>query len=176
MSDASMPCYNPGWSAQPNIPAPEQPKQIRWAFWLLMTAAVLAVVTAVFRGFYYSTDAFRQTMVDQMANRNASTGQDMVNVGVGFAVGAAIALAVVGVILYVLIGLFIKRGAGWARITGLVLAVISLTQLSGLAAPGGIFAGLQVLAGIAAIVFCFTSPGKQFFTDTKNFKAANKTR
>jgi asparagine N-glycosylation enzyme membrane subunit Stt3 len=90
------------------------------------------------------------------------------------AVGTIIVMAVVSVILYVLIGLFIKRGMGWARIVGAVLAVVSLSQLIALTMPGGIATILQVLLGLAAMVLCFTGPAAAYFKERKNFKLAQK--
>ena len=177
MSNMPMPSYNPEWSAQPNVPAPVRPKQIGWAFQLIIAAAVLNVIAAIFKVVYYSTDGFRNTVTAQIAKQNVNAnGQDLVSAAIGVAFVIAIVGAVISVILYIQIGLFIKRVAGWARITGLVLAVVSLSQLTGLVMPAGIFTILQVLAGIVAIVLCFIQPGAQFFTDRKNFKLANKTR
>lgn len=175
MSNMPMPSYNPGWSQQPGVPAPVKPKQVGWAFQLILAAAVLQVIAAIFGVIYASSDKFRSTAAETFAKQNVqSNGQDLVQISVMTAIAITIVVAVVAVILYVLIGLFINKGAGWARITGLVLAVISLSQLANLSMPAGIFTILQVLAGIAAIVLCFIKPGSQFFTDRKNFKLANR--
>ncbi|ALE06535.1 hypothetical protein AL755_15530 [Arthrobacter sp. ERGS1:01] len=177
MSNMPMPSYNPEWSAQPNVPAPVRPKQIGWAFQLIIAAAVLNVIAAIFGVINASSPAFRQQIADQLAKSNINTnGQDAVGMGVAFGIGSIIVAGVVGVILYIIIGIFINKGHGWARITGLVLAVISLSRLVGFTFPAGIFTILQVLAGIVAIVLCFIQPGAQFFTDRKNYKLANKIR
>lgn len=179
MSDMPMPSYNPEWSQQPSVAAPVKPKQVGWAFQLIMAAAVLQVIAAIFGVVYASSDTFRQTAAKAIAKQNLpanTNAQDLVQVTVTTAIGFTVVSAVVAVALYIVIGMFINKGAGWARITGLVLAVISLSRLVGLDFPAGIFTILQVLAGVAAIILCFIQPGAQYFTDTKNFKRANKFR
>ena len=154
-----------------------KPKQVGWAFQLIRAAAVLQVIAAIFGLILASSDKFRATAAEAVAKQNVqANGQDLVQISVMTAIGFTIVAAVVAVIVYVLIGLFINKGAGWARITGLVLAVLSLGLLLGLHMPAGIFTILQVVAGIAAIVMCFIKPGAQFFADTRNFKQANKLR
>jgi len=179
MSNYPMPSYNPQWSQQPAVPAPVKRKQVGWAFQLILAAAVLQLISVAFGIVNFSSSTFRQTMSDTIAKQKLPAGTnatDMVSIGIATAIGVAIAVAVVAVVLYVVIGLFINRGAGWARITGLVLAVVSLTQLANMSMPAGIFTILQVLAGIAAIVLCCIQPGSLYFADTKASKLANKGR
>lgn len=179
MSNTPMPSYNPDWSQQGGAPAPVpvKPKQVGWAFQLILAAAVLQIIGAIFGVVNATSDKFRANAAETIAKQNVqSNGQDLVQAAVTTTIVLIVVVAVVAVVLYVIIGLFINKGAGWARITGLVLAVISLSQLVGLAMPAGIFTILQVLAGIAAIVLCFIKPGSQYFTDRKNFKLANKGR
>ncbi len=177
MSNMPMPSYNPDWSQQSGASAPVKPRQIGWAFQLLLAAAVLQVISAVFGVLHASSPEFRQQLSDQLAKSNVpANGPDVVGFSVAAGIATVIVVAVVAVILYIVIGLFINKGHGWARITGLVLAAVSLTQFFGLTFPGGIFTILQVLAGIVAIILCFIMPGSRYFADTKNFKLANKAR
>ncbi|MCQ9163266.1 hypothetical protein [Arthrobacter sp. STN4] len=178
MSNMPMPSYNPEWSKQPAVAAPVKPKQVGWAFQLILAAALLQVVAAIFGIVYATSDSFRATAHAAIEKQHLpnTTGRDLVSVTVATTIGFLIVSAVVAVVVYIIIALFINKGAGWARITGLVLAVVSLSQLFGLHMPAGIFSILQVLAGIAAIVLCFIKPGSLFFTDMKNFKQANKFR
>jgi hypothetical protein len=177
MSNMPMPSYNPEWSQQPIPAAPTKPTQVRWAFQLVIAAAALQVIAAIFGVVYVSSDKFRQSAAATIAKQNLpanAKANDLVQVAVTTTIGVLIATAVVAVALYIVIGLFINKGAGWARITGLVLAVISLSRLIGLTMPAGIFTVLQVLAGIAAIILCFSRPGSQYFTDSRNFRKAGK--
>jgi len=175
MTNAPMPSYNPEWSAQPAAVLPQRPQQIQWAFLLILAAAALQVLSAIFTAVYMSSDAFRETVVAQVAAQNVeANGQDLVGIAVAVALGTTIVMAVVAVIIYVAIAFLIKSGRGWARIVGAVLAAISITHLFGMSMPAGIFTVLQVAAGIVAVIFCFIAPGSKYFTDMKNFRLANK--
>ncbi|MGO4384851.1 hypothetical protein [Specibacter sp. RAF43] len=177
MSNMPMPSYNAGEPEYAGTAAPVPPKQIGWAFQLLIAAAVLQVLATIFGVIYISSEKFRAMAAETLAKQNLpSTGADLVDVSVTVALSVAIVSAVLAVIVYVLIALFIRRGMGWARITGAVLAVISFYQLANLMMPGGLFTIVQVLAGVAAIVLCFIAPGAQYFTEMKNYRLANKRR
>lgn len=175
MSNMPMPSYNPEWSGQPAVALPERPQQIRWAFWLIMVAAVMQVISAIFGVLFMSTAAFRDSIAAEIAKQDVpATNQDVVGITVSFSIGTVIVTAVLAVILYVAIAFLIKAGRGWARIVGAVLAAVSLTHLLNLTMPDGIFTILQVLAGIVALIFCFIAPGSTYFSDMKNVRLANK--
>lgn len=177
MSNMPMPSYNAGDPDYPSAAQPVPPKQIGWAFQLLISAAALQVLATIFGVIYISSEKFRAIAAETLAKQNVpSTGQDLVSVSVTIALTVAIVSAVLAVIVYVVIALFIRKGMGWARITGAVLAVISFYQLANLMMPGGLFTILQVLAGVAAIVLCFIAPGAQYFTEVKNYRIAHKRR
>lgn len=172
-----MPRYNQVPEAFEAAPAPTAPPVMNTIFFMLLGAAVLQVMAAVLGVFEASSAAFRTRFIEQMeAQKIQNVTADMVDVAVLVSIGTIIAMAVVSVVLYVLIGLFLRKGMGWARITGAVLAVVSLSQLLGMTMPGGVAVILQVMLGIGAMVLCFTGPAAAFFTEKKNFKLANKTR
>lgn len=180
MSDSPMPSFNPQWSAQPvAYAAPVKPKQITLAFRLILAAAVFMVLSTVFSLLVVGSDSYKQTIKDQLEKQGTTLPKNMtvdqlVDTTVMGAIIFSIVLLVIGVALYVLIALFINKGAGWARIVGLVLAILSFYFFLGFTFPAGIFATLQIIAGIVAIVLCFIKPGSQYFVDMKNYKMATK--
>ncbi|WP_104092272.1 hypothetical protein [Arthrobacter sp. GMC3] len=175
MSNAPMPSYNPAWSGQPAAVLPQRPRQIQWAFFLILAAAVFQVISTAFTVVYMSSEAFRDSVAAEIAKQNVpETGQDLVGMSVGIALATGVVMAVVAVIVYVAIAFLVKSGRGWARIVGAVLAAISITHLFAMTMPAGIFTVLQVASGIVAIIFCFIAPGSKYFTDMKNFRLANK--
>lgn len=172
-----MPRYNPTPDAFQPAAAPKAPPVMNTIFLMLMGAALLSIVATIFGVISTSSPKFRQQVEDQLTASGAQgITPGILDGTVLFTLVSVVAVGVASVILYVLIGLFIKKGMGWARIVGAILAVASLSQLWGMTMPGGIAAILQVLLGIAAMVLCFTGPAAAFFTAKKNFRLASKGR
>lgn len=172
-----MPRYNPAPETFVPAQAPTAPPIMNTIFFMLLGAAVLHIVATIFGVMNVTSPAFRNQVEKQFtASNTPGITPEMVDTTIMFTLVTSIVVAVVAVIAYVVIGLFIKMGMGWARIVGVVLAVLSLGQLVSFTLPGGIAVILQVLLGVAAMVLCFTGPAAAFFTERKNYKLANKTR
>lgn len=146
-------------------------------FYMLLAAAALQVIAGIFGIMHTSSSDFRAQTTEQLKSQNA-TGitPEMIDVSVVIVIGTIAVMSVLAVIGYVVIGLFIRKGMGWARILGAILAVVWLIQLTGLTMPGGIATILQILLGLTAMALCFMQPAAGFFTARKNFRLANKVR
>jgi hypothetical protein len=174
---SEMPRYNPGPSEFSPVQAAVAPPIMNTVFFMLVGAAVLQIIATIFGVLNMQSDAFRTQLTDKLQSQNLpNVDASMLDTAIMVSTGTAIVMAVVAVILYVLIGLFLKKGMGWARIVGAVLAVVSLSQLMNLTMPGGIATILQILLGIGAMVLCFTGPGGAYFAAKKNYKLATKGR
>ncbi|WP_425862362.1 hypothetical protein [Arthrobacter sp. TWP1-1] len=174
---SEMPRYNPGPSEFSPVQAPAAPPIMNTVFFMLVGAAVLQVIATIFAVLQMQSDDFRTQLKDQLESQGLpDAGGNILDNAIMASTGTAIVMAVVAVILYVLIGLFLKKGMGWARIVGAVLAVVSLSQLMSLTMPGGIATILQILLGIGAMVLCFTGPGAAYFAAKKSYKLATKGR
>lgn len=177
MSNMPMPSYSPGASEQIKLAKPERPQPMQVVFWLLLAAAACHIIAMLFSAVYILSDKFRESTAADIAKSNfPANGQDQVQLNIIGTLVILIVVAVVAVALYVLIGLFIRKGAGWARIVGTILAALSLGQLMGLTMPAGIFSILQVIAGLVAITFCYIAPGSTYFKEMKDYRVAHKTR
>ena len=174
---SEMPYYNPGAAAYQPAQAPVAPPIMNTIFFMLLSAAVLQILATILGAMTVNSENFRNQITSEIEGQNVKgvTAQ-VIDTTVLFALVGVIVVGVVAVIAYVIFGLFIKRGLGWARIVGLVLAIASLSQLFNMTMPAGIVTILQVLLGIGAIVLCFTGPAAVFFTEKKNFRLANKVR
>ncbi|MHA7305518.1 hypothetical protein ACX80E_09775 [Arthrobacter sp. TMN-49] len=174
---SELPRYTPEPEAFVPAQAPTVPPIMNTIFFMLLGAAVLHIVATIFSVMSVTSPTFRADIERQFQAQNVpGITPEMIDTTVMFTLLTSLALGLVGVIVYVVIGLFIKMGMGWARIVGVVLAALSLGQFVGLTMPGGIATILQVLLGIVAMVLCFTGPGAAFFTEKKNYKLASKTR
>ncbi len=176
-----MPRYNAGpdpyQRPDASMVAPTPPPIMNTIYYMLLAAAVLQVIAAIFGIMHTSSSEFRTQTAEQLHNQNASgITPEMIDVSVGILIGTIVVMSVLAVVGYVIIGLFIRKGMGWARIVGAILAVVWLVQLTALTMPGGIATILQILLGLAAMVLCFIQPAAAFFTARKNFRRANKIR
>ncbi|MDQ4137521.1 MAG: hypothetical protein M3116_01565 [Actinomycetota bacterium] len=117
-----------GTVTQSEVPA--RPKTVQVSFWLYILAAVLGLIGMILAISVYP--ALRETALEQVREQVAAQGQEDVLppgtfetiLDVSFGIG--IAFGVVGVLLYVLFGIFAYRGANWARIVLTVLAGLSV--------------------------------------------------
>ena len=174
---SEMPSYNPAPTEFFPALAPVAPPIMNTVLFMLIGAAVLHVIATIFGVLNIQSDAFRTQLTDKLQSKNMSNVEaSMLDIAIMASTGTLIVMAVLAVILYVLIGLFLKKGMGWASIVGAVLAVVSLYQLISLAMPGGIATILQILLGIGAMSLCFTGAGGAYFAAKKNYKSATKTR
>ncbi|WP_269937019.1 hypothetical protein [Arthrobacter sp. HY1533] len=171
-----MPRYNPGTPDYQPVQAPVAPPVMNIVFWLMLAAGLMSVVAAVFGVMNANSSTVRAQVEAELAKRGTPVTPEMLDTVMAFSLATVIGTAVVSVIAYVVLAIFVKKGMGWARIVAAVLAVLSLGQFIGLAMPGGIATTLQILLGLAAVALCFTGAGAAFFRARRDFKLATKGR
>lgn len=174
MTNAPMPGYNPDWSGQSAVAEPVKPKQITWAFQLILAAAALSLIAGIFGMISAFSSETRKEIEDTLAAQSGTVPPGSVDAAITIGVVVAAVMLVLTLAAYVVIGMFINKGHNWARLVGLILAVLSLSGLYGFSFPGSIFTILSILAGAFAIVLCYMKPGSSYFTDMKNFRMGNK--
>ena len=126
---SEMPRYNPAPTEFSPAQAPVAPPIMNTVFFMLIGAAVLQSLPPIFSVLQMQSDDFRTTLMNRCRPRRRRTSiPSIVDTAIMVSAGTAIVMTVVGVILYVLIGLFLKKGMGWARIVGAILAVVSLSS------------------------------------------------
>ncbi len=121
----------------PQAERPPLPKEVNIAFWLIIAAGVVSLISAFMP---VDTSAIPPEMRDMM---------------VGFAVGGG----VVGLAIYVLLAIFIRKGHNWARITATVLAGLSVFGLF----TGNILGILSILLGLVAVGLLYMKPSNNYF-------------
>ena len=175
MSMSGMPSYNPGAEEPFSGAKPVVPQTVQRGVWLILAAAVMHVIASIFGIINAASPATKATIEEQLRGKS-NLPANAVDVAQTTAIVAGVVVAVITLVIYVLIAMLIRRGMNWARITGLVFAVLSLSSLLHLTFPAGIFSILQVLLGIAGIILCYMGASKVFFADSKNFRKAAKNR
>jgi hypothetical protein len=177
-----------GFSAPPEPAA--RPRLVEVAFWLYLVTAALGIVGVVLTIIGYG--AVRAQAIDRARRELEAQGQGGVLPQGTFegildvAFGVGIALGIIGALLYVLFGIFVRRGANWARIvltvfaglavlgalfTLLSLAVPGIGAGAGAAAPGSrVLSVTSCLCLIAATVLVWQRPSNDWFRQVKEYR------
>jgi hypothetical protein len=131
---------------------PPRPREVTMAFGLILGAAVVFLL-----------DIFK-TAANPLADMPPEMGEQLRAEGMnpaelaGMLSGVIVVFGILFAGLYLLIALMIRKGKNWARITGTVLAALSLLQLA-----NGPLAVVYVLLGAAGIVLCYLKPSNEYF-------------
>ena len=109
------------------------------------------------------TDEIRDIVRDENPDYSADKVDSAVNGILGFAVVFGIVFA----LIYVLLGRKVLQGRRWARVVATILLAINALNLAGISRPQpGVLRLLSAIAGLAAIaalVFLWRQPSKDFF-------------
>lgn len=168
---AQQPPYGvPAPGMQPAGSPGNPPKQIVIAFGLILAAGALTLLAGI---ILLATPVNEMTRMLQEAIESDPTLREQMQV-TGIEVGAlaqmsktlAVVFMAIGVLLYALIAIFIRKGSNGARITGTVLAAISLIGLFG----GDILGTVTVLLGAAGIVLAWLRPSSDYIRATREAK------
>ncbi len=130
------------------------PRQVEVAFRLILAAAVIEALLVILGGLALITPAGQSTAGQML--RNAGITDDSLLQPLlitAFVIGA------VSVGLYVLLAYQIRRGRNWARITGAVLAGVSLLSLL----QPDLVTAVQMVLGIVAIILVFLPTVRGYF-------------
>ncbi|GER22466.1 hypothetical protein NCCP1664_09630 [Zafaria cholistanensis] len=150
----------------------ERPKQLEISFWLILAAGALTLISGLVVAALPS-DVLLRMIEDTLRTQDpagyAEMQTQMEAAGVSFAYligllkGLAVVFALIGAGLYFLIAFFIRKGSNGARITGTVLAALSLLGLLG-ADP---LNAAVIVLGVAGIVLAWLRPSSEYIAAKK---------
>lgn len=153
---------------------PTPPKQINAAFWLIMAAGLITLVQGLILLLTPDSvllDALHQGMAMQGPDAQkqlADAGIDLSSMIMPIKIFGLVFM-VIGAGIYALIASFIRKGSNGARITGTVLAAISLL---GLFSAGDPLTLITVVLGVAGIVLAWLAPSSLFIKAMRERKRA----
>ncbi|MDJ0355135.1 hypothetical protein [Paenarthrobacter sp. PH39-S1] len=130
------------------------PRQVEIAFRLILGAGVIEAMLVVLGAIAMVTPGGQSTARQMLLDaglKDASLLQPLLI--------TAVVLSTAAVGIYVLIAFQIRKGRNWARITGAVLAALSLLSLL----QPDLITAAQMLLGIVAMVLLFRGPAKDYF-------------
>jgi hypothetical protein len=162
---SAAPYGSPAAAAQP-----VRPQTVTTAFWLYIAAAALSLASLIVTilGF----DTLKQEAISQVDSQGQSDvlPEGSVDAILDATFGVSIALAVVGLALYVVFGILVRRGMGWARWVMLAFAAFSLFGIIGQYGIGA----LQFLCLALGTVLVFLPRSREFFAAAKATRQARQ--
>lgn len=174
-SPAAMPGVGHPQGAVPGVgmPAPARPGSITAAFWLIVSAGLVQLLSTALGLLAANTPEGRalleQTMRDAVGQaglpaEQASEMEAMMLGAVPAVLTTTAVLGVLGFLLYLLIAVKIRGGSRAARTVGTVLAVLSVLMLLANLAMGAfsVFELLWVGLGVAGIVMAYRKDATEF--------------
>ncbi|MBG6084141.1 hypothetical protein [Zhihengliuella flava] len=157
--------YGPG---QGTTPTP--PKSIMVAFGLILAAGALTLVSGII--LLMTPTPQLAAMLEELYAADPMLSEQLATTGISVTALADLAktfgvvMMVVAVAIYALIAFFIRKGSNGARVTGTVLAVLSLAGLVGT----DVLTMLTTLLGIGGIVAAWLRPSSQYIAAVKEAK------
>lgn len=150
----------PGSASMPATAKGPAPQRVVLAFWLILAAAVLGLISTIVS----SLDPLASLTPQQREQFEGSGVSPESISGIATTIGVVVGLLFAA--LYVLLAFMIRKGKNWARITLTVLAALSvLGFLFGLAggAPVGLLSTLVLILVVAGVVLCYLKPAGEYF-------------
>ena len=159
-------------SELPTGGAGTRPSQLDLAFWLIIGAGVLSLISSLvvaFTGTAYFESAMQQAAAQQGGRLSADDLSAMrAIIPVSGIIGGLISFG-----LYALVAFPVRKGKNWARILGTVFAALSLLGLFGGAFSFGVLSGvlqiIVILMGAAGIVLLYTPSVAPYFQKQQPF-------
>ena len=144
----------------------------------------LLTLTLVSAGLYllsqlvslFTADAASTADALQEQGLSAAEAASLAEQTAGVAMITSIAVIVVALVVYALVYVFLRKGRNWARVLGIVLAILStlgvllglvttaLVGLSGLGVVGLLLGLVLVVVNVLWLVTAFKAPVKEWFT------------
>lgn len=174
MSDQTpLPSYSAGSGS---VPAGRMaaPKQVNTAFWLYIAVGVLSLIGGIIGAAVFSGN--QDQLRKQLSQGGQNVSQGAIDAGIGAGIASAIVSGIVGLALYVLFAIFLRRGANWARIVLTVLTALSLIANIITLATGNVGLGLlQVILAVIATILIFRKPANEYFQSVKAHKLSARS-
>ncbi len=130
------------------------PRQVEIAFRLILGAGLIEAMLVILGTIALVTPAGQSTARQMLLDAGIKDDSVLQPLLI-----TAVVLSTAAVGIYVLIAFQIRKGRNWARITGAVLAALSLLSL----VQPDVVTAAQMLLGIIAIILVFRAPAKDYF-------------
>ncbi|WP_309081015.1 hypothetical protein [Zhihengliuella sp.] len=160
----------PGYGLQPPQAPAEPPKEIKTSFGLIIAAGVLSLISGIM--LLILPNRVLASQMDDVIAQDPMLAEQMELAGLDMDAlltmvkTTGFVFILIGVGIYALIAFFIRKGSNGARITGTVLAAISLLNLF----SADLLSIATTLLGVAGIVFAWLRPASDYIRATRDAK------
>lgn len=137
------------------------PKLVDRAFWMIIAAGVLSLLSLLVTIPTLDDPVMRQTFEDQLRGSGQNIPFEEIK---PIVIGTMVVVTLIGAGLYALVAFNVRKGKNWARILGTVLAGLSIFSIL----PLGINTVVVVL-GIAAIIMLYMPAASPYFQKQQPF-------
>jgi hypothetical protein len=137
------------------------PKLVDRAFWMIIAAGVLSILSLLVSIPTLDDPVMRRTFEDQLRGSGQNIPFEDIK---PIIIGTMVIVTLIGAGLYALVAFNVRKGKNWARILGTVLAALSIFSI----APLGINTVVVVL-GITAIIMLYTPAASPYFQKQQPF-------
>lgn len=137
------------------------PKMVNNAFWMIIAAGALWLISLLVAIPALDDPAMRSTFEEQMRTGGADIDFESIK---GLVIGMMVVMGLIGAGLYALVAFNVRKGKNWARILGTVLAALSIFSLFPLS-----IGTVAALLGIAAIVMLYLPASAPYFQKQQPF-------
>ncbi|MDY6055226.1 hypothetical protein [Micrococcus sp.] len=158
------------WPGQQPLGTVQRPASITTAFWLIVAAGILTMLSTVISGVMMGTDAGREALREEFAASEPQSGltpmqaRQLEDTLVSVMPGVMITLGVLALVVYLLVAWRLRAGSRAARIIGTVFAALSLL-LFVFALAAGSFSPFDVLwigLGVAGIAVAYRKDATEY--------------
>ena len=139
------------------------PKMVNNAFWMIIAAGVLSLISILVAIPALDDPAMRRSFEEQMEAAGGGASIDFESIK-GLVIGMMVLFGLIGAGLYALVAFNVRKGKNWARILGTVFAALSVFSLF----PPSI-GTVSALLGIAAIVMLYLPASAPYFRKQQPF-------
>lgn len=159
-------------SELPTGGAGTRPPQLDLAFWLIIGAGILSLISSLVVSFT-GADYFETAMQQAGAQQGRRLSADELNAVRAIVPISGIIGGLISFGLYALVAFPVRKGKNWARILGTVFAALSLFGLFGgvfaFGALSGVLQIIVILMGVAGIVILYLPTVSPYFQKQQPF-------
>ncbi|KRE79467.1 hypothetical protein [Arthrobacter sp. Soil763] len=159
-------------SELPTGGAGTRPAQLDLAFWLILGAGILSLISSLVVAFT-GAEYFESAMQEAAAQQGQSLSSEELSAMQAIIPISGIIAGLISFGLYALVAFPVRKGKNWARILGTVFAALSLFGLFGgsfaFGALTGILQIVVILMGVAGIVILYLPTVSPYFSKQQPF-------
>lgn len=165
------------YGQMPQAENPTRPKQVNTGFWLLVTSAVLGLISLPFAISFMNSPEFIDKLQETARNANVEIDSSYISAAIAGGTFSTVLSGIFALAVSLGLAFLVRAGFNWARILVTIFAAFSLFGVFNLFFTGpiaGVLTLAQILVTVGAVVLLFMKPSNEYFARKKEFRQAQK--